>query len=253
MRARMGTAPLGAGQGLLPVLLLHATEAREVTWDLSFDLGGDYPQAVAWFRSRVPMTEDEFRELDVRARDKAFKVAGVAQLDVATEVWDALDEAISAGTDLSAFVESVGSSLADAWGGEDAPRLERIFRTNVQTAYGAGRQIQQADPAVKEARPYSRFVAVSDSRTSEICADLDGTVLHSDDPFWDTHQPPLHHNCRSTIVTLDPEQAAEFGIDEEAPDVDAADGFGAPLREWVPDLSDAPMPLVAQYRAKGQR
>lgn len=224
-----------------------------MTWDVSFDLGGDFPQAVAWFRSRLPMTDEDFGALSERARDKAFKVAGVAQLDVVTEVWDALDEAISEGTDLATFADAVGPTLADAWGGEDAPRLERIFRTNVQTAYGAGRQIQQSDPAVKEARPYLRYVAVNDSRTSDICSDLDGTTLHADDPFWETHQPPLHHNCRSTLVTLNEEQAAEFGIDDEAPDVDAAEGFGAPLKEWTPDLSDAPAPLVAQYRAKGSR
>jgi SPP1 gp7 family putative phage head morphogenesis protein len=224
-----------------------------MTWDVSFDLGGDFPQAVVWFRSRLPITDAEFAELDARAQAKAFKVAGVAQLDVATEVWDALDEAISEGTDLVTFADAVGGTLAEAWGGEDAPALERIFRTNVQTAYGAGRQIQQADPAVREARPYSRFVAVNDSRTSEICSNLDGTTLQADDPFWDSHQPPLHHNCRSTVITLDEEQAAEFGIDDEAPDVDAAEGFGAPLKEWVPDLSDAPAPLVAQYRAKANR
>lgn len=221
-------------------------------WSVDLDLEGGFPEAVAWFRARVPMTEEAFGELSARAQEKAFTVANVAQLDVVTDAWEALDKAIDEGTDLREFVADVGAQLEQAWGGEDPARLESMFRTNVQFAYAAGRTIMQDDPAIKEARPFKRFMAVLDSRTSEICSERDGTVLPADDPFWDSNNPPLHRGCRSTIITLDPEQAQEFGVDNAPPDApDVQDGFGNPLAEWTPTL-DQPAPLVAQYHAKAK-
>lgn len=44
------------------------------------------------------------------------------------------------------------------------------------------------------------FVAEDDERTSEICSELNGRTFAPDDPdVWRLH-PPLHHNCRSTMV-----------------------------------------------------
>ena len=222
-------------------------------WDVDTDLGDNsFPEAVAWFRERVPMTAVQFAEVTEHARRKAFKVAGVSQLEVVTEAWAALDAAIDEGTDLRAFVAAVGDQLEAAWGRPNGPRLENIFRTNVQSAYGAGRMTMQDDPAIREARPFRRFVAVLDSRTSQICGPLNGTVLPSDDSFWLTRNPPLHFQCRSTVITLTPEQAEEFGVADKAPDVEPLEGFGNPLADYEPDLSGMPAPLVAQYRARSR-
>jgi SPP1 gp7 family putative phage head morphogenesis protein len=223
-----------------------------VPWDVEVDFEGGFPLALAWFRGHVPMSEGEFGNLSARAREKAEQVAGVSQLDLAAEVWEALDKQIEEGGGLQAFVADIGELMAAAWGGEDPKRLETIFRTNVQTAYGAGRMLMQDDPAIREARPFRRFVAVLDDRTSDICEELNETTLPGEDPFWDDHQPPLHFNCRSTIVTLDEEQANDFGIDSFAPDVDAQEGFGDPLAHWEPDVSDKPAPLAAQFKLKPQ-
>lgn len=45
-----------------------------------------------------------------------------------------------------------------------------------------------------------RFEAIIDSRTSEICRPLDGTEWDRDDPRTPT--PPLHPNCRSSLVPI---------------------------------------------------
>lgn len=49
------------------------------------------------------------------------------------------------------------------------------------------------------------------------------------------------HNCRSELVPMTAEEAADEGVTETPPDTEAADGFGAPPSvqgdDWTPDLS----------------
>ena len=45
-----------------------------------------------------------------------------------------------------------------------------------------------------------KYLAVLDSRTSEICRDMDGKIFDVKDAVQGENTPPLHPNCRSTIV-----------------------------------------------------
>jgi SPP1 gp7 family putative phage head morphogenesis protein len=220
--------------------------------DLPEPDGDDFESAadsmIAQLRDRLLLNAEDFYALEAAARARAFTVSGVADLDVVAEVWRAIDAAVESGESLDDFRERVGELLADQWGEEDGARVETIFRTNVQTAYSAGRWAQNSAPAVRESHPYCRFVAVLDGRTSDICEDLHGTVLPADHPFWETHQPPLHHQCRSDVVPLTEDEAREEGVDDEAPEVDPDDGFGVPGAEFEPDLSSRPPELSAIYQ-----
>jgi SPP1 gp7 family putative phage head morphogenesis protein len=206
-----------------------------------------FQQAIKAFRKKVPMPETEWDLLDEAEREFAFKVGGVAQADVVTDVWLAIDKAIDEGTSLDEFKATVGDQLEAAWGEADPARIETIFRTNTQTAYTHGRHEIFSHPQVKKARPYWRWDDVDDSREDDLCAGLHGVVLPADDPFWDTRHPPLHFNCRCIVTPLSVEEAEDEGIADDAPDVEADDGFGrAPssTEEWEPDLSDYPEPIA---------
>jgi SPP1 gp7 family putative phage head morphogenesis protein len=209
-----------------------------------------FAEAVAWFREKVPMTREDWDALEEAARARSFTVSGVAQLDLVAEVFQQVDTAIANGDTLADFQTLAEQKLYEAWGREDPWRIETILRTNIQSAYGAGRYEQQQE--VKEDRPYWEFSAIMDSRTSEICSELDGKVLPADDPWWRSHNPPLHFNCRSTVMSLTEEQATSRGLDSP-PAVDAQDGFGsAPeVDEWEPSAAGYPAQLVEVARDKG--
>jgi len=200
-------------------------------------------EAVRVWRARVPVSDTEFAQLEAEAQRRAFTVAGVAQAQLVADVWRALDSAIASGSTFQDFKREVGAKLTDAWGGERPWRLETIFRTNVQTAYGAGRARMQAEPAIRKRRPYLKYSSVLDARTSPICKPLGGTVLPVDHPFWASHQPPLHFGCRSTTIALTTEQAQAAGVAEEAPEVEPQEGFGRTAEDLQPDLSNFPEPL----------
>lgn len=188
-----------------------------------------FDDAVAHFRERVPMSDVEFDSLLEEEKKYAWKVSGVAQADIVNDVFQSLERAVAEGTSFDDWKADVEEKLTSAWAGtvdDPAWRMETIFRTNVQSAYGRGRFKQMSAPAVMQARPYWKFEAIEDDRTSDICEEADGTVLAADDPFWASHNPPLHFNCRSTVHALTPEEAKEEGVDDEAPDTEPDDGFG---------------------------
>jgi SPP1 gp7 family putative phage head morphogenesis protein len=211
-----------------------------------------FQEAVDWFRQRVPMTDQAFAALEGNAHERAFKVAGAAQLDLVHHVWEALDDALAKGTTLKDFAKTVEDRLTSAWGGEDPFRVETVFRTNLQHAYSRGRWEQQTDPAVKDLRPYWEYSAILDLGTTEVCRKAHGTVLTADDAFWQTHNPPCHFRCRSTIISLTPEQARARGITPSPTGAAAAKGFGqAPgADDWHPELEKYPQPLAAEAAVK---
>jgi SPP1 gp7 family putative phage head morphogenesis protein len=202
-------------------------------------------EAVAWFRARVPVLPATWRALNERQRRRAFTVAGAESVSVLARVWRSIDRAVAEGTRFIDFKRDVGTALRDAWAGTSPPRLNVVFRNNVQVAYAAGRYAQMTDPDVLRDRPVWRFDAILDSRTTNICQPLNGRVLLASDPWWRSHYPPLHHQCRSGVVTLTPAQARE----ETEPDTSDAHepqpgwGLTPDAAEWSPDPNDYPEPL----------
>jgi len=210
----------------------------------------NFREAVKWFRARVPITKEKWIEMGEAAQAKGFTIAGVAQLELVADVFKDLVKSLEKGEALDDFKKRVSAKLETAWG-EDRPwHVENIFRTNLQRAYSHARHEQMSQPAVLRDRPFWRYSATIDQRTTEICRRIHGTVLPADDPWWRTHIPPLHFKCRGAKMALTREQAEALGIAAAAPNVDAMEGFGL-LDEWEPDLSAMPAPLVKTYR-RGQ-
>lgn len=212
-------------------------------------------EAVAWFRDRLLMTDDEFHALEGATHDTAFTIAGVNQLDLVEEVWRAVDDAVARGETLDDFQERVSDRLASAWGSEQPWRVETIFRTQAQSAYAAGRYQQMTDPAVQRARPFWRYSSITDQRTTILCNAADDTVLPADHPWWQGHYPPCHFNCRAHAVTLSEEEAQEIGITSDPTSEPAMDGFGAApvvvAQDYEPIPGEYPPELFAEYEGTG--
>lgn len=90
--------------------------------------------------------------------------------------------------DAQSIAESDGTTISPGY-------WETVYRTNVQTAYNAGRRMQfdRSPPAALA------LMVLEDERTSDICRPLAGLVLPYNHPFWDDHWPPFHFNCRTTV------------------------------------------------------
>ena len=216
-----------------------------------------FEAALKAYRRRVPMTDEDFQELLDQNHEVAFKIADINSLELVFDVWQALDRSLENGTDFRTFKKEFGARLKEQWSGtskQKATRLATVFRNQTQQSYNHGRYLQMEEPELKRLRPYRLFDAVRDKRTSKICKDCNGTLLPADDPWWDSHVPPLHHACRSTVRSLRARDAARRGVTQSPTETASAEGFGSkPQRQVTPievDLSKYPPELRAAFERK---
>jgi len=95
-------------------------------------------------------------------------------------------------------------------------RLELIYRTQVQSAYQAGRYKQQMQNRTQ--RPYLQYVAVMDSKTRPSHGALNEKVFPADDPFWDSFYPPNGFRCRCRVRSLSAQEVRDDKLEIEKSD-----------------------------------
>lgn len=165
--------------------------------------------AIAFWRQRAKLTSEEARAMGEGARNRAFYVTGLAELDMVNLVHSGIAEALESGETLADFKKRIGKVIASE--GWQSFRVETIFRTNVQTAYSAGRYAKAQ--AVKKMLPYWRYVSVGDRRVRPSHAVLHGMVFPADHPFWDENYPPNGFRCRCTVQALSKGQVKRLGLE----------------------------------------
>lgn len=161
----------------------------------------DFAEAIAWAKARGVVLPDTFYgALQENAKGGAFTVSGLAGLAQIQITLDSLTAALEAGDTFADW-----QATAEGLGGLPDGRTETIFRNFMQQAYNAGRWAQF--DRNKDARPYLMYSAIMDARTTTICRNLNGVIRAVDDPFWRTHSPQNHHQCRSQLISLSESQA----------------------------------------------
>lgn len=178
-------------------------------------------QAIEYFKRKGYRITWDWKESLAEANAKAFTVAKATKMEVLRAIRDETDKAISEGIAFHTYKKELQPKLQKlGWWGKrvkEAPdgtaelvqlgsvhRLKTIFRTNLNSAYAAGRYKQQAALATQRigARQYWQYLAVLDTRTRPAHRRLHGKVFRFDDPFWDTFYPPNGWNCRCRVRTL---------------------------------------------------
>lgn len=193
---------------------------------------------MSWFADRLVkvaaelgITPDDVERMVEGATARARKVVQAAAVDAATTALDVVDAAVELlpGQTFAEMAREVAAEV-DASLAEPPRRVATDAHAVAFGEFNGGRVEGFRDESVR-----LRFAAIIDDRTSDLCRDCDGTVLPADDPWWRSHTPPLHPNCRSVVDPVDAPPTA-------APAVDAGD-YGSP-GEWEPDLSHYPADLV---------
>ena len=167
--------------------------------------------AVEFWKWRAKLTDAEAQALGESAKHRAFYVTGLAHHDLVQLVSDGLEDALKNGETLADFKTRIMTAI-QTQGWHDY-RIENIFRTNLQTAYAAGRYKKMQ--AVKASRPYWQYLAVMDRRVRPSHAILDGKVYPADHEFWATHYPPNGFRCRCGVRTLSQRQVDTLGLPVE--------------------------------------
>ena len=185
-------------------------------------------EAVEYFRRKGFEITDDWREVSAEAHAKAFTVSRMARFDLLADTRRIIDRPLAEGKTLKVAAAELESKFRQAgwWGGKtvtDAEgnkrtvllgtphRIRTILRTNIATAYSAGRYKRQRE--TMDARPWWQYIAILDGATRSAHRDLHGKVFRADDPVWDTIYPPNGFRCRCRVQSLSERQLRARGLE----------------------------------------
>ncbi|WP_296244798.1 MULTISPECIES: phage minor head protein [unclassified Psychrobacter] len=186
------------------------------TTTAGFDV--QFIEAIAYALNReVVLPDNYYNVMTPIQRQQAVSIAGLAQTEQIKHVMGLVNEQLVDGGTFADFQKAVKAGDIDI----NLPkhRLDNIFRTNIQGAYGRGRWYQQQQN--KDERPYLMRDGINDIRQRPAHKVLDGVVRHIDDPFWQQHYAPSGYRCRCIMRSLTKSQAEAKGItvDDDLPSV----------------------------------
>lgn len=173
-------------------------------------------EAIDFFRQKGYRVGFDYRDVWQQEHQAAFTVAKAMQLDLLQDLRAGVDGALAAGTTFADFKKRLQPLLIDKgwWGKKEmvdpatgdtklaqlgSPRrLERIFDTNLATAYSEGQWERiQRNKGLFGFLEYMRSGSMH-PRPSHLA--YAGLVLPVDDPFWQRHMPVREWGCKCTVI-----------------------------------------------------
>lgn len=166
-----------------------------------------FTEAIEFARARGLLNDESLVDILRAYRERGEEISELVLRRVQLHTADAITRWTANGGTFEGFVADVESAGASfGIGPRDHAYLENVFRTGVQSAYGAGRFRGLADPAVIDALPIRIYRTVGDDRVRPEHAALEGFVWDaraSDE--WANYAPPNGYQCFPGDTLVDAE------------------------------------------------
>jgi SPP1 gp7 family putative phage head morphogenesis protein len=176
-----------------------------------------FKEAQQFWKDKIKLKPSQYYDLSDEARSRAFGVSGVAKTDELETMFNAIQRAVDGKATFADFKKDCKKIAEKRGWQKGGHRLENIFRTNLQTAYMAGRWKQVKESA--RLRPYGQYSAVGDLRTRPTHLAMNNLVWPLDHPVWNTWWPPNGFKCRCDVRTLSARQVKERGLNVRDDDI----------------------------------
>ena len=184
-----------------------------------------YAEAVEYLKKRDALKKIDYDRLSDRLKFRAFTASRISDGALLKRINGELIKNIEDGYGLRDFLNLTKTDVLSKVGMENAAGWywETVYRTNAQTAYNAGRMM-----GYEEDKPLAlELVVIDDARTTDICRQYAGGFVRPyDDPFWKTHIPPFHFNCRTTVRGIYDESELPENWSSKTDIENPAKGFG---------------------------
>lgn len=162
-----------------------------------------WKEALQAFVERIPTRTNELQRLLKEYAKRSDAARRLALEQIQQFVKDRLAKAIADGGTYSQFAQDLqDGSQSLGITANDPAYLRMVFRTNILSAYGAGKFRAATDPDVIEEMPYVQYRTVGDARVRPEHAILDRTIYHAASAEWHRIAPPNSFNCRCSLVSL---------------------------------------------------
>lgn len=229
-------AVIHAAQSARPAAALAAFAASPIVPHVPFE------SAVQDLLSREPRLAQTWQEVAELYRTRhAFAAARSSSRLVTEKVQEAISRAMNEGRTLA----TAEAKVAEV-GGWSRAYAETVYRTNVATAYSAGRIRQAFDPAIGNVMLAFELVGPRDRNAREHHAAGVGLIAGKTDPIWDFAATPLGYGCRHQMRLVSRYELERLGLL-------GADGTvtrrePAQFSKFHPDTGFGGRPDVAMYR-----
>ncbi len=153
-------------------------------------------EAIAWLKNKIPVTKAVYDKLTGAAKNAAFYVAGLEDLELINAVRERMIRALEKGITFRQFARELKMA-----GGADPffTNMKTAFYTNVHQAMVA--QDYAALERVKDILPYRRYSAILDSATRPEHRKWHNFVALASDPIWNyLYSLLMDFNCRCRIT-----------------------------------------------------
>jgi len=177
---------------------------------VSFDFNLAPKEAIEYLRNKGFKLTFDYNELMKEAHNRAFTVAKVTRADLLNDIHEALLKSMQEGTPFKEFQKNIKPTLEKKgwWGFQEitnpstgevkevnigSQRLKNIYETNMRMAYNVAREEQMDQLPLSI---YRRYVSALLETTRDSHAELHGTILHKDDPFWINNSPLNGWGCK---------------------------------------------------------
>lgn len=208
-----------------------------------------FRQAVDDLVAREPRLAPSADEVAaVYSREHGFALARAAQVQVTEAVQRIIRAAFGAGVSRTEGIARIAET-ALLQGTEAFSRgyAETVYRTNLATAFTAGRFQQAADPDISQVLPAFTYRAIKDSAVrrgrpednGENHLALDGLTAATASAIWQTYAPPNGYNCRCQLRMKSIFELRREGVIQN---------FQDPIPEPTPPGVDNIHPRFAQGR-----
>lgn len=189
-----------------------------------------WEEAIREWKKRGRVTENDLERLIRQVAHDSDEASRLLLERVQERTLEHLETALRDGKTYEKFAEDLRGGLVPLGiTADDDAYLQTVFRTNVQSAYGAGRYIAITDPEVVAERPYVQYLTVGDGFVRPSHAKLHGKVFRVDSSEWRAIAPPNGFNCRCGLVSLTAEQAEGEDVLASPPEGSEPDeGFAGP-------------------------
>lgn len=215
----------------------------------AFDLPFD--EQIAFFRQKVRLPSQSYKDLTAQNHDQAFVVAGAMKADLLNDLHKAVLSAIENGDSLGQFsknFDSIAKKYGWTAGKGNAWRAKIVYQTNLRTSHSAGRYHQMRDPDVLKARPYWQYRHITADNPRLHHKRLNNMVLRADDVWWTVNYPPNGWGCKCYARTLSQADMDRMGLTvSQTPDIlgYADDSFAhAHGSTWYPNLDKYPYAIA---------
>ena len=201
-----------------------------------------FESAVQDLLTREPRLAETYQEVAELYRTRhAFAAARSSSRIVTAKVQEAIAKAVREGKAL-ASAEAAVAEVGD-WSRAYA---ETVYRTNVATAYSAGRIRQAFDPAIGQVMIAFERRATGDRDTRPHHQAASGLLAAKTDPVWDMAMIPSGYGCRCQIRLVSRFECERRGLLDSSGNV--IKQIPARFSEYYPDPGFGGRPDLAMYR-----